>query len=174
MHQSGHLCPEMNPVEKFTNFTIFRFARAKITNFTCHFFALCYANKNKSATRRCGFYEICENCGFYKFNDFNDFSLLRFANFTIFFSLCYVNDITSAKRRRGFYKICENCGFCKFNDFNDFSPPRSCGMNIPRSLRNKRASHQYTSFFKPSAKTSTPHMNIPHSLIHEPKQVRYK
>ena len=30
----GHLCPEMNPVAKFTNFTIFRYARAKIKNFT--------------------------------------------------------------------------------------------------------------------------------------------
>ena len=29
-----HLCPEMNPVAKFTNCTIFRYARAKITNFT--------------------------------------------------------------------------------------------------------------------------------------------
>ena len=35
-----HLCPEMNPVAKFTNFTIFRYARAKITNFTdCTFFS---------------------------------------------------------------------------------------------------------------------------------------
>ena len=34
------LCPEMNPVAKFTNFTIFRYALAKITNFTdCKFFS---------------------------------------------------------------------------------------------------------------------------------------
>ena len=30
----AHLCPEMNPVAKFTNFTIFHYTRAKITNFT--------------------------------------------------------------------------------------------------------------------------------------------
>ena len=88
----------------FTILTIFHYRSLRISQF---FSALCFAIKNKSATWRCGYYEICENCGFFKFNDFNDFSLLPFANFTIFLSLCYVNYNTSAKRRCVFYKICE-------------------------------------------------------------------
>ena len=39
--------------------------------------------------------------------------------------------------------------------------------------RNKHATHEYTSFFNPWTETSTLHMNIPRSLIHEPKQAHY-
>ena len=36
--------------------------------------------------------------------------------------------------------------------------------------RNKRATHEYISFFNPLAETSALHMNISRSLIHEPNQ----
>ena len=39
--------------------------------------------------------------------------------------------------------------------------------------QNKHATHENTSFFNPWAETSALHMNIPRSLIHEPKQARY-
>ena len=39
--------------------------------------------------------------------------------------------------------------------------------------QNKRATHYYTSIFNRWTETSALHMNIPRSLIHEPKQARY-
>ena len=39
--------------------------------------------------------------------------------------------------------------------------------------RNKRTTHEHISFFNPWTETSTLHMNISRSLIHEPKQWRY-
>ena len=39
--------------------------------------------------------------------------------------------------------------------------------------RNKRATHEYISFFNPWPETSALHMNISRSLIHDPKQARY-
>ena len=39
--------------------------------------------------------------------------------------------------------------------------------------RDKRAAHEYTSFFNPWTETSALHMNISCSLIHELKQVSY-
>ena len=72
--------------------------------------------------------------------------------------------------------------FAKIADFanltiNYFSLPRSCNINIPRSLKeqmrntsiylvlytigqNKHATHEYTLLFNPSAKTNMQHINI--------------
>ena len=38
--------------------------------------------------------------------------------------------------------------------------------------RTNRATHEYNSFFNPWTETSALHINIPRSLIHEPKQGR--
>ena len=38
--------------------------------------------------------------------------------------------------------------------------------------QNKRATHEYNSFFNPWTETNTLHMKIPRSLIHEPEQAR--
>ena len=68
----------------------------------------------------------------------------------------------------------QSCRFCKFKNF---SLPRSCNMNIPRSLKeqacntsiylvlyiigqNKHTTHEYTLLFNPSAKTNMQHINI--------------
>ena len=56
----------------FSNLSIF--SPLRFVNLTI-FSLLCYVKHNTSAKRHCGFYKICENCGFYKFNDFNDFSV---------------------------------------------------------------------------------------------------
>ena len=122
--QFQHLCPEINPVTKFTIFTIFCYTHAKIAEFTiltifCYcslqilqFFALCYVSKNKSATGCCGFYKVCENCGFYTFNKCNDFSLLCFVNFTIFSP--FVMLITTHQQRG-------SAVFTKFAKIADFA-----------------------------------------------------
>ena len=126
---------------KIAEFTIFRYRSLRISQIFSPFVMLVKTNWELGTA---------DFTKFAKIVDFTILTIFHYSNYAlqilqIFFSLCHVNYNTSAKRYCGLYKICENCGFC--NDFfNDFSLPRSCDVNIPRSLRNKGATHQYTSF----------------------------
>ena len=123
MTAQDHLCPEMNAVTKFSNFTIFRYARAKI-----HFFS----------------------CGFAKIAEFTILTILTIFSYRALriLQICspFVMLITTHQQSGAadFAKFSKIAEFTNLAIFNDHSLPRSCDMNKPRSLIHEPKQARYT------------------------------
>ena len=149
----------MNPVRKFTNFAIFCYARAKVTNFTfysCDFAKIveftiltifCYGSLRILHNFSSFVMLVKTDCQggaadfvkFAKIADFTNLTIFRYCAFPIFQFFPLVMLITTHQQSGavGFSKICKNWGFFKFNDFNDFLLLHSCDVKIPCSLKEQ-------------------------------------